>query len=168
MPRPAFSEASPSATRRGWQRLAVLAAAAVTAAGALVAIAIAVPATATPAASVSHVTMQDCGGGWIGSGNRTCVASTQAMMPDPPMPCGPLSTYCPAPAAALALTTNAFTQNCGGGWIGSGNRTCVEPAATTVQATAAPMQDCGGGTSTSGGRTCVTSRAALPGATFTT
>lgn len=170
MPRPAFSEASPSATRRGRQRLAVLAAGAVMVVGALTAIA--VPAAATPAASAtgSHLTAQDCGGTWVGSGNRTCVASaattpratsasmqdcgggsmgsggvtscvesaaTSARMPDPPMPCGPLSTYCPAPEPDLALTTSAFAQNCGGGWAGSGNRTCVESAATPAHATIA-------------------------------
>lgn len=178
----AFSAAPPASSRRGWQRLAVLAAGAVTAAAALVAIA--APATAGSASPValvdsyggasqlagnannSNQAIQDCGGGggWIGSGNRTCVES----------------------AVTPTQETSASTQDCRGPFSGSGGVTsCQGLAVTSAQGpglgdilqpcgplstycpvpepdvapaltTNAFVQNCDGGTaSTSGGRACV-------------
>ena len=166
--RPSFSVASPASIRRARQRLAVLAAGAVTVAGALVVLA--APATAVgtgsawaatsatvqdcgpyggsggvttcPApgatqAQATSATVQDCRGPLIGSGGRTCEepTTTQARTSEEPiLPCGPLSTYCPAPDATQDRATSATVQDCRGPFSGSGGRTCEEPTLATVAA----------------------------------
>ena len=117
MPRPAFSAAPSASLRKGWHRLAVLAAGAVTAAGALVAIAAPATAALTGSASATGLSgssissqasdfVQDCRGPYGGSGGRSCEEPTVT------------------PAHATSVTV----QDCRGPFSGSGGVTsCAEP-----------------------------------------
>jgi hypothetical protein len=133
MPPAAFSVTSPLSGCKSGRRVAVLLTGAATIAGGL--IAFAAPAAATvQVTAATATTMQACGGGTMGSGNRTCVESTTT------------------PGRA----TGTIPQDCGGaGQFGSGNRACGRSAPTSGRAIGVTAQACGNGSFGSGNRTCV-------------
>jgi hypothetical protein len=179
---PAFPAASSASPQKGWQRLAVLAAGAITAAGAMVSIA--TPATAVLTGSASAASLSGfstssqasdplhyCEGPYGGSGGRSCeeptVTPLQATRANTQNPCGGgnLGSGCPEPDVTLARAVTTIQDCDRGPLVGSGGRACEEPTVASARAASVTVQACGGGFSGSGGRSCDESDEAPAGTT---